>query len=142
MRRELNHVYGAVLLALCSPLANYLVSFPTPALPLGLLHMRLFAKLDSSAKEYDIYYGVMPTFSDPQGAFLLVWSWGDFLYLRSDRYVIFPVCSLRAQFPPLTLSLGCQGKQSSNLLCLTNSGCSAQRPIYLLPQTCVNGERF
>ena len=50
MRREVNHLYGAVLLGLCSPLANYLVPFPTPALPLGLLHMCLFAKMDSSTK--------------------------------------------------------------------------------------------
>lgn len=110
MRRELNHVCGAALLALCSPLASYLVSFPTPALPLGLLHMRLFAKMDSSAKEYDIYYGVMPTFSDPQGAFLLVWSWGGFLYLRSDRYGHFLCLLPQSSVPTSNCVLGLSGK--------------------------------
>lgn len=72
--------------------------------------MRLFAKMDSSAKEYDIYYGVMPTFSDPQGAFLLVWSWGGFLYLRSDRHGRFLCLLPQSSVPTSNSVLGLSGK--------------------------------
>ena len=66
--------------------------------------------MDSSAKEYDIYYGVMPTFSDPEGAFLLVWSWGGFLYLRSDRYGHFLCLLLQSSVPTSNSVLGLSGK--------------------------------
>lgn len=95
------------------------------------MRVQLYAKMYSSAEACGnmstLVMGWHPFLFEPQGALLHMWRQGGFLDPRIDRCG--PPIS---QSLPLTLSLECQGEQNSNLLCLTNSNCSAQGPIYLL----------
>ena len=100
----------------------------------------LFAKTNPAPRLMGVWHyspvqGDTPSLFDPQGAFLHMWSWGGFLDLRSDKCGCF-ICLLllRAQLLPLTWSLVGRRKQSSNMLPVTNPGCSGRAHIYLLPQ--------
>ena len=76
VKRQVNHLYRALLLSLCLLLANYLASFSTPDLRYtsptcmhnfcqdGFQSRGIWASLDIT------YYEVAHTLFDPQGGFL------------------------------------------------------------------------
>ena len=123
-----------VLPGLCLYLVTYLLfSHLTGPRTLSNMCAQLFAKVDPTAEAYGLFTLIMgwcllpscPPRSLPAK------------FSLTSGMVILSLYFSRAQLPPLALSLECLGEnKAAILLHLTNSSCSAQGPIYLLPQWC------
>ena len=138
---QLHHLYKAVLPGLCLPLANYLTSFPHLTCPRTLPNMcghvlprRIPAQRPLGGLTTLImgWHPLPPSLTPKEPSCTrAVREVSPISGVRD--VVLLSLYSRRAQLPPLTLSSEGLGKQSSSLLHLTDSSCSAQRPIYFLP---------
>ena len=142
-RGGLNHLSRTVLPGLCLHLANYLVSFFTPDWSQDPPQhaCSIFAKMDPTPEAC----GCMST---------LIMGWRSLPFWPPRRLLVhgqtgessltsgvgaLSLYFSRAQLLPLALSLECLGaNKASILLHLTNTSCSAQGHVYLLPQSQLN----
>ena len=112
MKRQLSRLYRSVLLGLCFPLANYLVSLPTHDLPWGpLLGAHTHTVLSQDGSWSEGFWEVQDSFimawhypltSDPQGAFLCTCS-VSFVQKRWEQRSLNP--SLKQNFAPFVLAM-------------------------------------
>ena len=135
---------GAVFLGLCFPLANHLASLNTSDLtqgPFRHAHTSFSQAGFQRGGLWEIdrtYYElVSPPFLTSKDAFCTCVVGEVSVTSRMEDVFILSFYSSRAQLlyaPAINFVLEVLGEINSNLLRLTNSSCSAQGPIYFLPQ--------
>ena len=145
VKRWFNSLYRTILLGLYLPLANYLVSFThLTCLGFSPTHVHEFLLRWSQHRglwaHVHTYYGVVspPTWTTKETscACAVLEASLDLRSLISSSSLFLLICLPQQSSASATsFVLGVSGgKETSILLCLTNTSFSAQRGIYLLPQ--------